>query len=44
MYVHLTESRPVGLATDAQLNAVGLPAFQANQNQYEGRIRVQRAF
>jgi hypothetical protein len=44
MYVHINQSRPVGLASDAVLNAVGLPSFQANNNQYEGRIRVQRAF
>lgn len=44
MYVHTTQTRPVGLATDAQLNAVGLPGFRANANEYEGRIRVQRAF
>ena len=43
MYVHINQSRPVGLAPDAVLNAVGLPAFQANTNQYEGRLRVQRA-
>jgi len=44
MYVHVNESRPVGLASDAVLVATGLPAFRANQSQYEGRIRVQRAF
>ena len=44
MYVHVTQSRPVGLASDAVLNAAGLPSFQANTNQYEGRLRVQRAF
>jgi Porin subfamily len=44
MYVHINQSRPVGLAPDAVLNAVGLPSFQPNNNQYEGRLRVQRAF
>jgi hypothetical protein len=44
MYVHINQSRPVGLASDLVLNAVGLPSFQPNNNQYEGRIRVQRAF
>ena len=43
-YVHLNQSRPAGLASDAVLNAAGLPAFQPNTNQYEGRLRVQRAF
>ena len=43
-YVHLNQSRPAGLASDAVLNAAGLPSFQANTNQYEGRLRVQRAF
>ena len=43
-YVHLNESRPAGLASNAVLNAAGLPSFQANTNQYEGRLRVQRAF
>jgi hypothetical protein len=44
MYVHVNQLRPVGLAPDAVLNAVGLPTFQPNTNQYEGRLRVQRAF
>ena len=44
MYVHVNQSRPVGLAPDAVLNAAGLPSFEANTNQYEGRLRVQRAF
>jgi hypothetical protein len=44
MYVHINQSRPVGLAPDGVLNAVGLPSFQPNTNQYEGRLRVQRAF
>jgi hypothetical protein len=44
MYVHLTQTRPVGLASDTVLNAAGLPSFRANSNEYEGRLRVQRAF
>jgi hypothetical protein len=44
MFIHVTRSRPVGLASNAQLNAVGLPSFQANQDEYTGRIRIQRAF
>jgi hypothetical protein len=44
MYVHVNQSRPAGLAPDPVLNAAGLPSFQANINQYEGRLRVQRAF
>jgi hypothetical protein len=44
MYVHLKETRPVGLAPDSTLTKTGLPAFQSNNNQYEGRLRVQRAF
>ena len=44
MYVHVNQSRPVGLAPDVVLATVGLPTFQPNTNQYEGRIRVQRAF
>jgi Porin subfamily len=44
MYVHLNETRPVGLAPDSTLTAAGLPAFQPNNNQYEGRLRIQRAF
>ncbi|HEV7909537.1 MAG TPA: porin, partial [Methylocella sp.] len=44
MYVHLNETRPVGLAPDKTLTATGLPAFQSNNNQYEGRLRIQRAF
>jgi len=43
-YVHLNQSRPAGLASDAVLNAAGLPSFQPNTNQYEGRLRIQRAF
>jgi Porin subfamily len=44
MYVRENQSRPVGLASNAVLNASSLPSFQANTNQYEGRLRVQRAF
>jgi hypothetical protein len=44
MYVHLNETRPVGLAPDSTLTAAGLPAFQPNNTQYEGRLRIQRAF
>ncbi|MGH6848563.1 MAG: porin [Methylocella sp.] len=44
MYVHLNETRPVGLAPNSTLTAAGLPAFQSNTHQYEGRLRIQRAF
>ena len=44
MYVHLNEMRPVGLAPNATLTATGLPTFLSNNNQYEGRLRIQRAF
>jgi Porin subfamily len=44
MYVHLNETRPVGLAPNSTLNAAGLPSFQSNNNQYEDRLRIQRAF
>jgi Porin subfamily len=44
MYAHLNETRPVGLAPDSTLTAAGLPAFQSNKTQYEGRLRIQRAF
>jgi hypothetical protein len=44
MYVHLNETRPVGLAPDSTLTKAGLPAFQPDNNQYEGRLRIQRAF
>jgi hypothetical protein len=44
MWVNLTQSRPVGLASNATLSAAGLPTFKANDNLYEGRIRIQRAF
>jgi hypothetical protein len=44
MYVHLNQTRPVGLAPDSTLTKTGLPVFQSNNNQYEGRLRIQRAF
>ncbi len=44
MYVHLNATRPVGLAPNSALTAAGLPAFQSNNNQYESRLRIQRAF
>ncbi len=44
MYIHLDQTRPVGLASDQVLTAAGLPAFKSNTNTYEGRVRVQRAF
>ena len=44
IYAHLNQSRPVGLASDATLSANGLPTFLPNANQYEGRVRLQRAF
>ncbi len=44
MYVNASQSRPVGLAPDSALTSVGLPAFRGSQNEYEGRVRVQRAF
>jgi hypothetical protein len=39
----LNQIRPVGLAPDGVLTATGLPTFQPNNNQYEGRLRIQRA-
>ncbi len=44
MYVNVTTSRPAGLAPDAVLKSVGLPGYKGSENEYEGRIRVQRAF
>ncbi|PNG25205.1 porin [Methylocella silvestris] len=44
MYVNSTQTRPVGLAPDAVLTSVGLPAYRGSTNEYEGRLRVQRAF
>ncbi|MGO9238017.1 MAG: porin [Methylocella sp.] len=43
-YVHEYQTRPAGLASNTVLEAAGLPAFQSNANQYEGRLRIQRAF
>jgi hypothetical protein len=44
MYARLNQTRPAGLASDAALTAAGLPSFQPNTSQYEGRLRIQRAF
>jgi hypothetical protein len=44
MYVKVSQTRPVGLASDATIIAKGVPAWQGSENQYEGRVRVQRAF
>ncbi|QXX73579.1 Porin Omp2b [Methylovirgula sp. HY1] len=47
MYLHLSESTPAGLAPNygaTSLGAAGVPTFKNNSNEYEGRIRVQRAF
>ncbi|WP_395664422.1 porin [Methylocella sp.] len=44
MYVNVATTRPAGLAPDAVLNSVGLPGYRSSSNQYEGRVRVQRAF
>ncbi len=44
MYVNVQQTRPVGLAPDAALNTVGLPSWRGSNNEYEGRVRVQRAF
>ncbi|MGO9135228.1 MAG: porin [Methylovirgula sp.] len=47
MYLHLSQSNPAGLAPNygsTSLNAAGVPAFKSNNNEYEGRIRVQKAF
>ena len=44
MYVNVQQTRPVGLASDSVLNAVGLPSWRGSNNEYEGRVRVQRAF
>ncbi len=44
MYVHLNQPRPAGVASDKTFSANGLPAFQPNDNQSEGRLRIQRAF
>lgn len=47
MYLHLSQSTPAGLAPNygsTSLNASGVPSFKANNNEYEGRIRVQKEF
>ncbi|WP_034997770.1 porin [Beijerinckia mobilis] len=44
IYIHVNQTRPVGLATDQVLVAAGLPAFKNNDSLYQARIRVQRAF
>jgi hypothetical protein len=44
MYVNVDQTRPVGLAPDARLEANGLPAWRGSENEYEGRVRIQRAF
>jgi hypothetical protein len=44
LYVNTNETRPAGLASDTVLRAQGLPGFKGSNNEYEGRIRVQRAF
>lgn len=37
-------SRPVGLASDAVLNAAGLPSFKGTADLIRGRVRMYRAF
>ncbi len=44
MYVNVTQSRPVGLAPNPVIQANGVPGWIGSGNQYESRIRVQRAF
>jgi hypothetical protein len=44
MYVNVTTTRPAGLAPDAVLKSVGLPGYKGTENEYEGRVRIQRAF
>lgn len=47
MYLHLSQSNPAGLAPNygsTSLSAAGVPSFKANNNEYEGRIRVQKEF
>ena len=47
MYLHLSQSTPAGIAPNygaTSLSAAGVPTFKNNSNEYEGRIRVQRAF
>ena len=43
-WMHGIVSRPVGLATDATLLAVGLPAFKSQSDLIRGRLRMIRAF
>ncbi len=44
MYVNVSTTRPAGLAPNNVLTSVGLPSYRGSENEYEGRIRVQRAF
>jgi hypothetical protein len=44
MYERLSMSTPAGMAPAPALNAAGLPSFKANQDLFEGRIRLERAF
>jgi hypothetical protein len=44
MYANVSTTRPVGLAPDSVLKSVGLPGYKGSENEYEGRLRVQRAF
>jgi hypothetical protein len=44
MYVNTNQTRPVGLASDYVIQSKGLPPWQGSTNQYETRVRVQRAF
>jgi len=44
MYVNVSTTRPAGLAPNSVLNSVGLPSYRGTTNEYEGRVRVQRAF
>jgi hypothetical protein len=44
MYERLSLSTPAGMAPGPALNAAGLPSFKANQDLFEGRIRLERAF
>jgi hypothetical protein len=44
MWVNVTQNRPAGLAPDFVLKSIGLPSWRGSNNEYEGRVRVQRAF
>jgi hypothetical protein len=44
MWVNVAQTRPVGLAPDNVLKSVGLPSWRGSNNEYEGRVRVQRSF